>query len=386
MSLSIQQLRFDDFRGYRTLELPDLTHLTVLVGCNAVGKTNLIEGIQLLTSGESFRKPGWGEVVSWGAERAVLRLTLGDGKRVLEHRLVVQDGGRTYEVNGKRKSAHALRGACPSVLFIPDDLQMVKAASARRRDAADALGAQLSKGYAALKADYQQTLRQRNLLIRDGVHVGPLFDSWDENLCVNGARLCVNRQRLFERIGAHMARIYPRLVPGEQLRCAYLPSWARFDEQGRQRADIAQLEQVPTTEVTLEGAQERLAQASRELATMELQRKTSLVGPHKDELAFYLNGRNARLYASQGQQRTIVLAWKLAEVALVNEFIGQDPILLLDDVMSELDGARRDALTTFIESSAQTFITTTNLGYFSPELLAQARVVELPLEGTRYEY
>ncbi|MGN0959402.1 MAG: DNA replication and repair protein RecF, partial [Coriobacteriales bacterium] len=224
-------------------------------------------------------------------------------------------------------------------------------------------------------------------LLKEGVHAGPLFESWDESLAVHGARLCVNRMRLFSRLAAHMERIYPQLVEGEELRCLYLPSWMRFEDDGRQRGDIADLRRLCTTEhlidLGVDSVADLIAHWSGLLAAQELSRKTTLVGPHKDELAFFINGRNARLFASQGQQRTVVLAWKLAEVELVREFAGTDPVLLLDDVMSELDAARRDALTSFIEGITQAFITTTNLGYFSAELLEQAHVIELPIEGTR---
>ena len=392
MSLHIKQLDIAQFRGYDFLRLEDLGHLTVVVGPNAVGKTNLVEAVQLLTSGASFRRPSWDEVISWGCDSAMIKAQLIDGERNLEHKMVVDDSGRRYEINGKKKSVAGLRGTCPSVLFIPDHLQMVKASSAARRDAVDALGVQLSKNYSSLRQDYNQSLKQRNLLIKDGMHSGPLFESWDESACINGARLCVNRWRLFSRLAALMQEIYPSLVEDEELSCIYLPSWSRFDEQGRQISDVAQLDDArslvgeDSEEQGVDEVQQRLQKASQDLCFSEIQRKTSLIGPHKDEIAFYINGRNARMFASQGQQRTVVLAWKLAEVELVREFGGTDPVLLLDDVMSELDAARRDALTSFVDKSAQTFITTTNLGYFSDELIEQAQIIEVPIEGSRLKY
>lgn len=392
MPLFIGNIRFDEYRGYSRLELADLGHLVVLVGANAVGKTNIIEGIQLLTAGESFRRPAWAEVVSWDAECACIRAELvdADANRSITHKMTVSCGKRSYEVNGKKRSASAVRGTCPSVLFIPDHLQMVKASSAHRRDVVDALAVQLSKPYAAIKADYAAALRQRNLLIKNEVHAGPLFESWDESLAVNGARLAVNRMRLFSRLSEHASEIYAQLADGERLECAYLPSWERFDEAGRQKGDAASIADIERArdvcELGIEDAQKLIGECSRRLAPQELSRKTSLVGPHKDEIAFFVSGRNARLFASQGQQRTIVLAEKLAEVELVRELTGTAPVLLLDDVMSELDARRRDALTEFIDRSTQTFITTTNLGYFSSELLDQAQVIELPIEGTRRKY
>ena len=384
MSLSIDSLEIEGFRGYRRLVLEGLPALTVLSGPNAVGKTNIVEAIELLTSGESFRKPTWSETVSWGLDHARLSAAFSDERRRVDHRLLIRGNERVYEVNGKRRPVSAVRGTCPCVLFIPDDLQMVKASSGRRREAADSLGAQLSKNYGALKAEYQQTLRQRNLLIRDELDAGPLFESWNESLAASGARLCVSRMRLFARLAAHMERIYGQLVSGERLDVRYLPSWERFDATGRQLGDIASLSDCPEVgEVGADEARALVGSALERLHEVERRRKTTLAGPHKDEFAFFIDGRNARLFASQGQQRTVVLVWKLAEVELVSEMLQQKPVLLLDDVMSELDGRHREALTDFIGRSAQAFITTTNLGYFSKGLLAAANVVELPIPGTR---
>lgn len=423
-SLAITSLQLVDFRGYSHFELDGLGRLTIVAGPNAVGKTNIVEGIQLLTGAASFRKPSWADTVSWGRDAARLRTRFEGGKRSVEHVLTISGGKRIYEVNGKRKGAPDVRGTLPCVLFIPDDLQLVKASSAMRRDCLDALACQLSKSYAAIKAEYAKTVRQRNLLIREDLTAGPLFESWNESLVVHGSRLTSNRYRLFARLAAHMQRIYAEIVPGEDLQARYIPSWQRFDAQGRQFGDCVSVEELDVRggvgelcafaaagamgelgAVEVEGASAtaapgesagedmsvdacavRLEELVARLALVEQQRRTSLVGPQKDEVAFFINGRNARLFASQGQQRTIVLSWKLAEVELVHEIAGVKPVLLLDDVMSELDAAHREALTWFIEQSAQTLITTTNLGYFSQALLDQAKIVEVPVEGTRYSY
>jgi DNA replication and repair protein RecF len=132
--------------------------------------------------------------------------------------------------------------------------------------------------------------------------------------------------------------------------------------------------------------QDKMAESLISLSDIEKRRKSSLIGPHKDEVVFFINGRNAHLFGSQGQQRTLVLLLKLAELALIHEIIGRYPILLLDDVMSELDSGRRETLTKFIQHTSQTFITTTNLGYFPESLLEKADVIELPIPGTRHVY
>ena len=223
MSLKITSITLDDFRGYDHLVIDDLGNLVVIVGPNAVGKTNIIEAIQLLTAGSSFRKPPWSETISWGRQQGYARLDLEEGKRRVEHRVVLSGNERSYEVNGKRKTPSTLRGSLPCVLFTPDDLQLVKASSSKRRDAIDALAVQLSSNYPTLRSEYQQALRQRNLLIKDGIHSGSLFDSWDESHAVHGARLCLARWRLFDRLFSRMTTIYEGIAPDEQLDARYIP-------------------------------------------------------------------------------------------------------------------------------------------------------------------
>ena len=384
MTLSIEKIEFRQFRGYTHLELSEFAPLTVIVGPNAVGKTNIIEGIQLLTAGESFRKPSWKETVTWGFEQAQLSARFTDGGvRDIEHRLLINGNERRYEINGKKKSASKVHETCPCVLFIPDDLQMVKSSSAQRRSALDDLGIQLSKNYSALKNEYQQVLRQRNMLIRDDLAYGPLFDSWNESLVIHGARLALSRWKLFSRLKDHIERIYPEIVPHEELSVSYIFSWERFDDEGRQIGDVHEYPGESDHVHTIDEIENLERTSLEKLLPIELRRKTSLVGPHKDEIAFFINGKNARLFGSQGQQRTIVLVEKLAELALVTEMCEQRPILLLDDVMSELDELHRTALMRFIEQAAQTFLTTTNLGYFPEQLDDSTKVIEVPIPGTR---
>lgn len=387
MSLKIEKISLDDFRGYKHLCLDGLSNLVIIVGPNAVGKTNIIEAIQLLTSARSFRKPSWSETISWGAKEARASLSMREEKRYVEHSVHIKGNERSYTVNGKKKGTGSVRGTLPCVLFIPDDLQLVKASSAFRRECVDNLGTQLSKNYSSLKSDYQQTLRQRNLLIKEEIHSGLLFESWDESLATHGARLCVNRWRLFDRLADHMKSIYEQIVDDEEFNAVYVPSWARFDDDNRQISDLIEYESYGRGEdKTLDEVEKIITGSSLKLAAAELKRGVSLIGPHKDELVFFINKRNARLFASQGQQRTIVLALKLAAVELVNEMVGVEPVLLLDDVMSELDERHRSSLADFVQRNAQTIITTTNLGYFSDLLLEKATVVHVPIEGTRYEY
>lgn len=387
MSLKITRITLDNLRGYSRLQLSDLSNLVIIVGPNAVGKTNIIEAIQLLTSGSSFRKPAWDEIISWGQQQGFAAIDIEEDKRHLEHRYIIDQEKKRFEINGKKRSAASIRSTLPCVLFTPDDLQLVKASSARRRDTIDALAIQLSKNYSSLKKDYQHALQQRNLLIKEGMHEGDLFDSWDESLALHGARLGLTRWRLFDRLFEHMTGIYEQIAPEESLDKLYIPSWKRIDSSRSHIGDKASYEDdMNSIDLTIDDVKDMILESSHGYATQELNRGISLVGPHKDEMMFFINGKNARLFASQGQQRTIVLAMKIASVMLIEDIMGIEPVLLLDDVMSELDERHRDALTRFIRQNTQTFITTTNLDYFSPTVLEQATVIHVPIEGTRYTY
>lgn len=387
MSLKITRIALHDVRGYKKLDLEDLSDLNIIVGPNAVGKTNIIEAVQLLTSGVSFRKPSPAEVVSWGQEQGYASIKLEEDNRHLEHRAIINQEKRYFEINGKKRSSSSIRSSLPCVLFIPDDLQLIKASSVKRRDALDALAIQLSKSYSALKKDYQQALQQRNLLIKEGIHSGDLFDSWDESLALHGARLGITRWRLFDRLMKHVKDIYPQVANEESIDGLYVPSWMRIGSKNEKIHDISQYEEETNIfATTIDELKNKLLEQSRLNSEAELNRGISLIGPHKDEMLFFINGRNARLFSSQGQQRTIVLSLKIASVLLINEILGSEPVLLLDDVMSELDEDHRRALMQFVRTNTQTFITTTNLDYFDEETLESAHVIEVPIDGTRYEY
>jgi DNA replication and repair protein RecF len=361
VGLSICRIEVRNFRNYDQYLLRPDPSLTIVVGPNATGKTNLIEALQLLTEADSFRKPSWGEIVKEGQAEAKLELEASGDNRNLKITLEVNTGGRrVYRVNGKhRKTLSQVSGIIPCVIFTPDDLRLVKDSAEKRRGALDALGSQLSPSYAQLRLEYERVLRQRNSVLREGLspeQLGP----WTEQLILLGSSLMTHRVRLFSRMAMAMSEVYPRLSGGGILQAEYVPSWTRDSVVGDA------------------GHEEMIRKHLLEKASVEAARRSSVSGPHRDEVVFTVEGREARAFASQGQQRTIALAWKLAEVSVITEIASQPPVLLLDDVMSELDERRRHALAEFAGSAAQTIITTTNLGYFEQDLLNRAKVVRLP--------
>ena len=385
MALRVENIRLHEFRGYSDFLLDDLSSFVIIKGPNAVGKTNLVEALRLLTTGESFRARRWGELVSWGRDACEVQALFCDEPRRVEHAVAIRGEKHSFLVNGKKRKQSAFSDSTSSVLFTPDDLQLVKASSAFRRDELDGIGKQLSKPYGKLLKDYRKSLKQRNALLKEEDVPESVMQSWDDSLIAIGAHLCAKRQALFARVKARMEEVYAEISQGEDFTAVYLPSWERFDGDGRQVDDPVSLqggEGVADAATILD----EISTLARRVAASERQRRTTLFGPHKDEVVFFIDGKNARLFASQGQQRSIVLAEKIAALSVMEEISGQKPFLLLDDVMSELDELRCNCLASFFSSCAQTFVTTTNLGYFTDEVLDAARVVELPVEGTRHIY
>lgn len=349
------------FRNFseRDLELAD--GLTVLVGPNATGKTNSVEALQMLTSGMSFRHPRAADLIMDGAPGARISARLeGDG-RVIDVACEIGERRRSFLRNGKKCRPAELSATLMSVLFCPDDLSFVKRGARWRRDELDAFGAQANAGFRKLAQAYAHAVEQRNRLLKEDAPDLALLDAWDASVATGGAALLVARLKLFYRLRAHLREIYAQVGGSDELDCAYECSLGELpgDPAAPERGEVCALFSA------------RLAEARAH----DLRRQQTSVGPQRDDIAFTLDGRDARSFGSQGQQRSIVLAWKMAEVAIAEEVLGEKPLLLLDDVMSELDASRRDAVTRFVRGGIQTVVTTTNLGYFPESLLEGAEVV-----------
>jgi DNA replication and repair protein RecF len=364
----ITVLRLVDFRNYSCFELLPSKDLTLLVGPNGVGKTNVIEAVSLVTRGESFRTTSWHDLVKWGAARARIAMTAeGNGAGKTDIVLEVAAGRRLYRVNDViKRRVSDVAGNVPAVVFTPEDLTMVKGAADKRRTVLDSLGSQLSATYTSLRLEYDRITRQRNALLRAPETPEPELEPWTDRLVEVGARLRGQRTALMGRMRSEIQGVYAALTGGERLSLAYVI-------RDVESAAADETADTPTHDAIASQMRAALAQRARE----ERARGTSLVGPHRDDVLFVLEDRDARAFASQGQQRTIALAWKLAEVSLIEQTVAKTPVLLLDDVMSELDESRRRKLAVFVAQRTQTFVTTTNVGYFEPDFLSAAQVVEL---------
>lgn len=356
MGLKITDISLHDFRSYPSFDLADIEDLTIFVGPNGAGKTNIIEAIQLLTSLNSFRSSRASELVRQGEgrEHARAQISVTDGNRLLEIRMDIESNRRKYRLNDKTKRGKDLRGLLPAITFTPDDMEMIKGSDRFRRRELDLLGSQINANYYQILRDFEKIQQQKMRLLKDDhLEITPdMLAAVNEVFAKVAVQLTQYRSSLFTRLFPKIQDYYRQITNGmEELEGDYIS-------------------------ICSESAEETVTHLS-EIAQDEIRRKRSLIGPHLDRIELTINGMSAPIFASQGQQRSIVLSTKLAEADLVEELLDQHPILLLDDVMSELDGERRKALVKQLLQDKQTFITTANIQYFDQEMLERARIVEL---------
>lgn len=369
--LRIDGLRFRDFRNYETFSIDGLHDLTVFIGPNAAGKTNVIEGIQLVLACGSLRGAHTADMLRWGCSSARIEARLLSEARDLTVGVSMGPRTRSYDLNGKRKRAGEIQGMVPIVSFSPDDLALVKGAHSYRRQALDVLGCQLSAAHRTVRRDFERLVKHKNALLK-GDASPALLESVDAMLVPAGARLYRFRHALMAKLTACMQEAYADISGSQELvETSYVPSW---ESDAARRAAEASPVSFAYDRAQAEASMES---ALRARSAEEHARGRAVVGPHHDHVELFLNGRNAASFASQGQQRSLVLAWKMAEVSVVHAMAGAAPVLLLDDVMSELDAARRASLTAVLGRCPQTFVTATDLSCFDGAFLGDARICRL---------
>jgi len=387
MSALLTDLQIHNFRNHDLFVIQEPRQLIIIIGKNASGKTNIIEAVQLVTMLESFKNPLWSSVIKNPTDKeqettARIKAMFLQNERIMNIQMDIHEGKREYSLNGKKRNRLDLIGLIPAVLFVPDDLMLVKSSSEVRRKLIDDIGQQLSSTYLKILNDYQKTIKQRNAILKNCFMEKQnqiLLESWDENLIVLGALLFTHRVRLFQRYMEKTRLFYQKINNEERFSSRYIPSFTDEDEEEdvfNNDADSREYEtkllQMSKTEV-----EKKLFDRLETVREKERLQARSLVGPHRDDIRFYINGLEARKFASQGQQRSIALALKLGQLELIREISGNQPILLLDDVMSELDEGRRASLIRAIDGQIQTIITSTDLSCFNESLLQSAQIIEL---------
>ncbi len=339
--MHIARLRLFAFRSHRDVRLELGPGLTVIHGLNGQGKTNLLEGIAVLALTRSPLADSLSECVAWGAPamRLTSEVQRRDRQVAVDIRCDREGEGqgrlrRQYRLDGQARAARALLGALRVVCFWPDDLGLIKGAASGRRRLLDVALSQGAPAYAEAAVRYRRALEQRNAALRAAGPGGlrSAVQAWDTALITHGSVLIADRAAFVAALAPLAALALAEVGEPAPLALAYRPRLS------------AGLDPGPPAPAGPAEAAEWLAEAIRLAWPVERARGQTLVGPHRDEVEVTLGGRSARAFASQGQQRSIVLALKIAEVRLHRLALGEDPVLLLDDVLSELDPGRQAAL------------------------------------------
>ena len=365
--MQITELTLRSYRSYETLHLAFDPGVQIFLGANAQGKTNIIEALYYAAFGRSHRTSSDAELIRVGADGAHIGLSFRRHDVPGELSFTFARGARrriTYA--GESLRQRDLVGILPMVLFSPEDLFLVKGAPALRRRYLDAELSQASPAYYGELLRYTRILKQRNAVlkdIRERLAAPDDLPPWDAQLARSAAYIVTRRIAAVAQLGALSARVQAVLAAGEELALAYEIAGAGAEDFAED--DMTESLHVWYNKMLCEGRARDIARAA------------TGVGPHLDDLVLRVGGMSLRSYGSQGQQRTGALALKLAELFYLQENIGEAPILLLDDVMSELDADRRRALLDFIRHEhIQTFITATDAAYFPAERMGTYRYVE----------
>ncbi len=376
----LSHLSLEYFRNYTRLEADLPARVHVLSGANAQGKTNLLESIYYLSTTKSPLAGSDRELIGWAAEEEPIPyarveglLQRGGAEQSLSITLVndpaeTSNGTptplrRQIRVDGVPRRAIDAVGMLNAVLFLPEDLALVGGPPGGRRRYLDVTLCQIDPLYCRSLSRYNRVLAQRNALlrqIREGRPNGSQRDYWDEELVRLGTYVLDRRLAAVEELGTLAGELHPAMtVTGERLALTY---------QGTVGAAATDPD-APTAE--------RFRSALDASRRDETARGITLVGPHRDDMRFLINDRDATTFGSRGQQRTVALSLKLAEVALMRGATGETPILLLDDVLSELDKARSRQILGMVSQAQQVFLTTTDVAYLSEKFLQGAELWEV---------
>lgn len=335
----LEKIKLENFRNYISCEIDFHEKINIITGDNAQGKTNLLESIYFSSFIRSFRTSSDKEMISFGKDHLRVCSSFSkNGETDLVEVAMSRDGRKIAKVNGIRQDR--LRDVVADyyiVVFSPEDMKIVKEEPERRRNFLDREICQMSLSYFESLAVYKKLLLQRNTYLKEEKPDETLLDIWDESLAREGANIIIKRKEFVDKLSAISENIHRGITDGSEVpEIIYCPNieWKENREE----------------------QEEYFKEVLFENRDKDIFHGTTSKGPHKDDLDIMIDGVSTRRFGSQGQQRTAALSLKLAEIELINEEKGEYPILLLDDVLSELDEKRQRYLVDHLENT-QLFIT-----------------------------
>ncbi len=392
----ISQLSLTNYRNFSRLTLDLPPGPVLLRGDNANGKTNLLESIYFLSTTRSVHARTDQQLINWLVLKQetlpfarVVATVQTQAESFQLAITIVKEGDslrKDTRLNGAKKRAMDVIGKLNTVMFLPEDIELVTGAPAVRRRYLDSTLCQINPVYCEALSRYNKVLTQRNALLKElfkrNGHTDQLL-YWDEQLAHDGATLVVHRHTAILELDA-VARQRQRELSGgkEGLRLHYAPS---FDPYQRPRPNyqlpllLEELAPYTAAAPPVKEVRETFLAYLRQARNEEINRGVTLVGPHRDDFHFLVDGIDMTLYGSRGQQRTAALSTKLAEVSLMQQTTGESPVLLLDDVMSELDAERRAQVIKVVDQAGQALLTTTDWEDYSPAFRQRAKLFSVSL-------
>lgn len=338
--MKINALELENYRNIEKLLLT-FDDINIIYGENAQGKTNLIEAIYLFTGAKSFRGVRDKELIRFGCDFSKLKIDFTNKSRQQTAEIAIKNK-REATLNGVKKKSPVLLGEeLKAVIFSPVHLSMIKDGPGERRKFADSALCQIKSGYRNILKEYNKALAQRNSLLKDIAFNFSLSDMlyiWDKSFAKYGAKIIYQRQKYIEALTPYAKEIFNGL------------------SNGREDIDFVLTGAFDYKNLTLDEIENKMMIALQNNRQADMIMKITTIGPHRDDIEILINGKSARKYGSQGQQRSCVLALKLAEASLLREKTQDKPVALLDDVMSELDEGRQDYILNHIKDW-QVFIT-----------------------------
>ncbi len=377
--MRIHRLHLSDYRNFGRLDVDLHGGVSIFVGDNAQGKSNLLEAVYLLATMRGLRAETDAQLIRresldgvLPAARVVAEAETQEGALKLEVTIVARPGPqgpiatKTVKVNGVPRRLSDAVGRLTAVLFTAEDLELITGSPSDRRRFLDIALAQVEPPYSAARSRFERVLLQRNHLlkrIREGEAKADELAFWDEELCRDGAFIFQRRAAALEDLASMAAAVHAHLAPGDILGLHYQP---RLEGE---RLDLAA--------ASVEEAAEAYASALRRSLGRDVPAGMTLQGPHRDDILVTLNGLSASGYASRAQLRTIALALRLAEARLLATRRGEPPVLLLDDILSEMDAGRRESVLASVAGTEQILVSGTDWDRFTSEFRSEAALFEV---------
>lgn len=357
----LKEMQINNFRNYENQILFFSPNVNILVGENAQGKTNALEAIHMLSLGKSYRAIKDVNVLKWGSKKGSIIGKVEIENRLRELRLEILTNGKKASINGISLSKMTdYVGHFQVVLFAPEDLQLVKGSPSIRRKFLDIEIGQTYPKYLYHLSQYMRVIQQRNILLKNNTMDEKFLDVFDQQLILHGSEILIRRKLFLKKLEKISRKIYQIISDGrEEFTFSYLST---IDKK-------VLLENSKIEEVQSLYEEELLLKRENDFRF-----GSTTIGPHRDDIHFYLNQQSVQSFASQGQQRSIALALRLAEIELIHDEIGEYPVLLLDDVLSELDDLRQKNLILSMSDNVQIIITTTNFFKLQSQLDIQTKL------------